>query len=353
MNYYLTLLAVYFVVYALSALSLNLQYGQGGVVNFAFIIFQSIGAYVAAITSLGPSSAGLLLGQTYLWGTNLPFPVPFLLGGLAAGLLALLIGPATMRKMRKDYQAATMIVIAIIANQLVTNAKTFLNGAAGLSGVVPPLSTHLPVGAGTYSWLYVAWSALICLLGYLLLRRIAQSPFGRSLRAVRDDEDAAAGIGKNCWSTRMTVFVIGGVVAGLSGALLVEFIAAWSPAGWHYQESFVILVAVILGGMGSERGALVGAFVVGIVLTQLPSLAPAVGYPGLVDSLEWILLGLVWLGVLWLRPAGLISERPDLRLADGSWFTRRRLTVFRTSGPGTATPGEIAGAGTGSDARAS
>lgn len=320
MNYYITLLFVYLVVYALSAWSLNLQFGQGGIVNFAYILFQSAGAYAAAITSLGPAAAGVALGQTYFWGTSLPFPLPFLIGGLAGGLLALIIGPATLRKMRKDYQAAAMLVAAIIANQVVTNAKGFLNGAAGLVNITEPLVSHIPVSSGTYSWIYVAWSLLVCGIGYWFVRRIGQSPFGRSLRAIRDDEDAASGVGKNAWSMRMTAFIIGGIVAGLSGALLIEFIGAWSPAGWGYQESFVILVAVILGGIGSERGSFVGAFLVGIVLTQLPSLLPSIGYPGLIDSLEWVLLGVVWLAVLWIRPGGIVRERPDLRLSEvGTW----------------------------------
>ena len=335
MNYYITLLIVYFVVYAMSALSLNMQFGQGGIINFAFIVFQSAGAYACAITSLGSKANGFQLGQVYFWGTSLPFPLPFLIGGLAGGLLALVLGPATLRKMRRDYQAATMIVIAIIANQLVVNAPGFLNGDAGLSGVNQPLSSHLPSNPNTYSWIYAAWALAVCLIAYLFSRRLGQSPFGRTLRAIRDDEDAAAGIGKNPWGTRMIVFVIGGVIAGLSGAILIEFIAAWSPSAWGYQESFVILVAVILGGTGNERGSLVGAFVVGIVLTQAPLFLPAFGYPGLIDSLDWVILGVVWIVMLWLRPSGLIPERSDLRL---SRLTKRpRRSVVATPMTASAT----------------
>lgn len=338
MNYYVTLLIVFFVVYAMSALSLNMQFGQGGIINFAFIVFQSAGAYACAITSLGSKANGFQLGQTYFWGTSLPFPLPFLVGGVVGGLLALVLGPATLRKMRRDYQAATMIVIAIIANQLVVNTQSFLNGDAGLSGINPPLSSHLPSNPNTYSWIYAGWALFVCLGVYLFSRRLGQSPLGRTLRAIRDDEDAAAGVGKNPWGTRMIVFVIGGVIAGLSGALLIEFISAWSPSAWGYQESFVILVAVILGGTGNERGSLVGAFIVGIVLTQAPTFLPAFGYPGLIDSLDWVILGVVWIVMLWLRPSGLIPERADLRLAKTSKRPKRYATATPLTATGTVIP---------------
>src|SRR5665213_298494 len=135
MSYYLATVVIYFGVYALGALALNLQIGLGGIANFGFIIFESAGAYVAGITTIGPSSNGHALSETYFWGANLPFPLPLLLGGLAGGVLALIIGPVTMRKMRRDYQAATMLAIGIIATQVISNDVGIFNGNAGLAAV--------------------------------------------------------------------------------------------------------------------------------------------------------------------------------------------------------------------------
>jgi branched-chain amino acid transport system permease protein len=313
MSFYISTLCVYFVIYALGALSLNFQFGVGGIVNFAFIIFEAIGAYVAAITSLGSPHGALAFGQRFLWGASWPFPLPLVAAGAAGGLLALVIGPATMRKMRRDYQAAATLAIALIANQVISNATGLFNGAAGLAGVPAPMS-NLTASFTAYHWIYVVWAAILGLVGYVVMTRLSKSPFGRTVRAIRDDEDAAVAIGKNLLRTRLCVFVIGGVVAGVTGGLLVEFIGAWGPSAWGYAESFVILQAVILGGVGNERGALIGAFLVGIVLSEGPRLIPAIGYPGLIDSLEWIVIGGIYLIVLWFRPQGLLPERPALSL---------------------------------------
>lgn len=314
MSYYLATVVVYFGVYGLGALGLNLQIGLGGIANFAFIIFESVGAYVAAITSIGPASNGHALSETYFWGTSLPFPLPFILGGVAGGVLALIIGPITMRKMRRDYQAATMLAISIIATQVISNDVHIFNGNSGLAAVPSPLSSVLNVSLQTYDWIYAAYALVITGVVYFICKRISMSPYGRSLRALRDDEDAAGSVGKFPWAMKMKIFVTGGVIAGLAGALLVQYIGAWSPAAWQYVETFVLLQCVILGGIANVKGALLGAFVVGVFLAEAPSFLPAIGYPGLIDNLQWMLIGAVYIVILWFRPQGLIPEKTSLRL---------------------------------------
>ena len=331
MSYYLATVVIYFGVYALGALGLNLQIGLSGIANFGFIIFESAGAYVAAITSIGPSSNGHALSETYFWGVNLPFPLPLLLGGLAGGVLALIVGPITMRKMRRDYQAATMLAIGIIATQVISNDVSIFNGNAGLAAVPSPLTSHLNVTLSTYDWIYAAYALVLTAICYWICQRISMSPFGRSLRALRDNEDAAGSVGKFPWAMKMQVFVAGGVIAGLAGGLLVQYIGAWSPAAWQYAETFVLLQCVILGGIANGKGALVGALFVGIVLIQVPSFLPPIGYPGLIDNLDWILIGLVYIIVLWFRPQGVIPEKASLRLGVDAFFD----TTWTESGSGT------------------
>lgn len=325
MSFYISTIAVYFVVYALGALGLNLQFGLGGIVNFGFIVFEAAGAYAAALTSIGSSAHGVALSETYFWGTRLPFPVPLIIATLVGGALALLIGPATMRKMRRDYQAAAMLSFALIANQVVGNTASFLNGGNGLANVPSPLQSKLGLSLNSYHWVYVIWAFVVGAVVYLFCRWISHSPFGRTIRMLRDDEDAAASLGVNAWSVRMRLFVVGGMIAGLTGGLLVEFIGAWSPGAWSYQETFVLLQAVILGGVGSEIGAVFGAFIVGVVLLQIPSFFPAIGYPGLIDSLQWIVIGLAYLLVLWFAPQGTFRERTTLGLGR----TTRRVRAMR------------------------
>lgn len=310
MQYYISTLAVYLVFYAVGAWTMNLQFGMGGIINFGVIVFEAVGAYAAAVTTIGHSGAAL--GETYFFGTHLPFPLPILAGGLAGGLLAAVLGPAMMRKMRKDYQAAGTLVIAIIALQVVSQDAGLLNGASGIASVPQPLSRYF--GGTAYQWAFFVLAAVIGLCCYFVMQRLSRSPFGRSLRAVRDDEEAAAALGKNAWAIRMIVFVVGGAVFGLMGALMVEFLTAWAPASWGYNETFDLLVAIFLGGLGNQLGALLGGFIVGVVLLQLTAFLPTIGYPGLTDSLVWVIIGLVWLGVLWFRPRGFLPARPDLRL---------------------------------------
>jgi ABC-type branched-subunit amino acid transport system permease subunit len=219
-----------------------------------------------------------------------------------------------MRKMRRDYQAATMLAISIITTQLIANDVHIFNGNSGLAAIPAPLSSLLGVSTQTYDWMYAGYAMVLTAFGFLICKRISMSPFGRSLRALRDDEDAAGAVGKFSWAMKMKVFVTGGVIAGLAGALLVQYIGAWSPAAWQYVETFVLLQCVILGGIANHKGALLGAFVVGVFLAEVPSFLPAIGYPGLIDSLQWMLIGAVYIVVLWFRPQGLLPERASLRL---------------------------------------
>ena len=107
----------------------------------------------------------------------------------------------------------------------------------------------------------------------------------------------------------MQAFVLGGVIAGLSGGLLVEFLAAWSPAAWGYAETFAVFTAVILGGVGNNWGVVLGTLLVQVIFLQVPTFLPQVGYTGLIDALQWVLIGILWLACLAIRPRGLLPER--------------------------------------------
>jgi branched-chain amino acid transport system permease protein len=185
-----------------------------------------------------------------------------------------------------------------------------VNGSNGLTGIPKPLSEYLTgLSYDGYQWVYAAWTGLIAVGVYFLVTRLGRSSWGRALRAVRDNEDAAAAIGLNPVGLRMQAFVIGGVISGLSGGLLVEFLAAWSPAAWGYAETFAVFTAIILGGVGSNWGVALGTLLVQVIFLQVPTFLPQIGYTGLIDALEWVLIGTLWLICLALRPRGLIPER--------------------------------------------
>jgi branched-chain amino acid transport system permease protein len=309
MSYYLSTLAVYFFIDLLLAYALNLQFGWGGIPNFALIMFQAAGAYAAAVVSLGPDT-GINAFQRYVLGASWPFPLPLVAAMVAGGLLAVVVGSFSLRRIRRDYQAAILLIVSLIATGLVTNVVGFVNGSNGLTGVPKPLSGVLSgLTYDGYQWVYAAWCAVLAAGGYLLVARLGRSGWGRALRAVRDNEDAAATIGLNPAGMRMQAFVLGGMIAALSGGLLVEFLASWSPAAWGYAETFAVFTAIILGGVGNNWGVALGTLLVQVIFLQVPTFLPQIGYTGLVDALQWVLIGVLWLACLALRPRGLIPER--------------------------------------------
>jgi len=304
-QYYVATLIVYSFVYIIAAAGLNLQFGVAGVYNFAYIVFQAAGAYFTAVFSLGrPTSSGL---QTYILGLHLPFPLPLLGSAVIAGLLGVGIGAVTIRRLRADYLAIAMLVISLIATNVVTDTTSLFNGATGIS-LVPQPFTSLTSSATGYDWIYAAYAGFVCALVLLALRVIIRSPLGRSLRAVRENEHAAAALGKNVAGLRLFVFGVGGAIAGVSGSILVSFTQAWAPSSWLYGETFVLFTALIVGGVGSNLGPILGALLVPVVLAEGSRYLPQFGSPTLVPSLEWIAIGVILIAFLWFRPHGVVPE---------------------------------------------
>ena len=124
------------------------------------------------------------------------------------------MGLVVLRKLRSDYQAIALLVLSVIANTVVTNARPFLNGAAGIALVPPPLADRIDINSEPYQYLYVGLTAPCEVLVVVVASRIVNSPFGRTLRAMRDHELAATALGKNAVQLKMTVFIVGGVTPG-------------------------------------------------------------------------------------------------------------------------------------------
>jgi branched-chain amino acid transport system permease protein len=307
-SFYLSTVMVYLGVNVMACLGLNLQYGFTGILNFSFIVYQAAGAYTAAVLTLGPHTAAMSF-QRYIGGWSLPFPIPILAGGAVGGALAAAVGWIALRRLRGDYQAMVFLVVSLIATSVATNDVGLFNGSAGLSVIPKPLSSVVGMSLVGYQWFYVGITAIFCLLVYIVVRRITSSPLSRSLRAVRDHEQAAAALGKNVAALRMVSFVVGGVIAGISGAVLVGFISAWSPGAWLYPETFVFFTALIVGGTARNAGAALGALLVPVIFLESTRFLPQFGPPGLIDALQWVAIGLMALVFLWFWPRGVLPER--------------------------------------------
>jgi branched-chain amino acid transport system permease protein len=219
-----------------------------------------------------------------------------------------------LRKLRSDYQAIALLVLSVIANTVITNADKFLGGAAGIALVPAPLSDQIPANTETYEYLYIGITAVCVALAFLVVHRVVNSPYGRSLRAMREREIAAAAIGKNPVQLKMSIFIVGGMIAGLSGAILVGFINVWAPSVWLYPETIILFAAIIVGGRGNNIGAILGALLVPVGFEEVTRLLNSngsianFGPPGLLPALQWVAIGLLILGFLWFRPQGVRPE---------------------------------------------
>jgi ABC-type branched-subunit amino acid transport system ATPase component len=166
--------------------------------------------------------------------------------------------------------------------------------------------------SGRYQWIFAVGGIVVAGAVFWFVRRITESPYGRTLRAMRDNDKIADSLGKNLLVLRTGALVTGGAIAGLSGAILVSFIGVWSPGEWSYAETIVLFTAVIVGGAGNHIGAVLGAVLVPVGFEEVtrfitnnnPNLPP-----NLLPSLQWVAIGVLIAVFLWLRPQGILPER--------------------------------------------
>jgi ABC-type branched-subunit amino acid transport system permease subunit len=311
--YYAANLGLFFCGYAILTLGLNIQFGFAGVLNFAYIAFWAIGAYITAVFLLGPSTA--FSGETYILGLQLPFIVALLAGGVAAGMLAVAMGALILRRLRGDFIGIGLFALSFALYDLVGGYKPLFNGWDGIIGIPLPLN-FLNLDPEQFIIFYLIPSGLLAAVLYWVAQRFSKSPYGRALRATREDEMVAASFGKNTYRLRLTAMVIGCIYAGLAGGLMIGFLGAMAPASWTNAETFIIWTALIVGGLGNNRGAILGVLVIIIVLGEGSRLLPLpIELQSLVPAVRGIVIGLVLIAVLYWRPKGLVPEkRPDYHL---------------------------------------
>jgi ABC-type branched-subunit amino acid transport system ATPase component/ABC-type branched-subunit amino acid transport system permease subunit len=304
---YIATLLIYLGVNGIACWALNLQFGVGGVMNFAFIIYQAIGAYITAVLTL-PSDK-VLADENYILGWHLPWPLPLVGAAVAGALLALAVGSFALRPRRRDFQATVMLVVSIIAATLVSTEQGWFNGNQGLFGIPQPFASSLRLSIAGYDWFFVVLIVVFAAGIWFLTARLAGSPWGRRLRAMRENAEAIESLGTNTRKESLKVYVIGGALGAVSGGLLLEFIAAWSPAAWGTGETFIYFVAIIVGGLGNSFGSLFGAFLVLGVFLELPTFLPQMSNANIEESLQSAFIGVLILVFLWWRPQGIFPER--------------------------------------------
>lgn len=286
-------------ILSIATLGLNLQWGVSGQFNAGIVGFIAVGGYTLAVLTMPVS-------QQLLVRLNLPFAAGLAASLVVTALVALLVGLATLR-LRSDYLAIATFGIASSIQLLANNLEPLTGGSRGLVGIPRPFESLGPQGfALSYLAMVLVLLAIVC----AGLQALLHSPWGRVQRALREDEEVCAALGKNVVRFRLTAFVLGAMLMGLSGALYAGFVGATSPSEFMPILTFQIWAMLIVGGSGNNYGAILGSFVVwglwtlsgAVIVSVLPPQYQAQG--GAVQS---ILVGLLLVLTLLLRPRGLLG----------------------------------------------
>jgi branched-chain amino acid transport system permease protein len=304
--FYITTLLVFFFINNILTWGLNIQFGYTGILNFAFIVFMAVGAYITGVFSL-PKANGIS-GQTYILGLSWPFPFTLLMGGIVAALFGGLVGLIALKRLRSDYMAIVTVAVGAIAYDFVGNTTNLFNGWDGLGGVPQPFQESFSYA--NYQIFFVVLAGAVMVIMWWLAQRIYNSPFGRTLRSIREDMDVSEAFGKNTFLYRMIAMIIGCFYAGIAGGLLIEYITAINPSGWTAGETFVIWTALLIGGTGNNWGAALGALLVPVLFQEVTRFLPQYqANPDLVPALRNVIVGSLLILALWFRPQGIIPER--------------------------------------------
>lgn len=306
--YYGFTLLFFFGAYCVLGWGLNLQFGEAGILNFAYIGFVAVGAYITGVTSMGKPVPGS--GQSYMFGASLPFPVNLLVGGLASCAVALVVAFIAFRRLRSDYLAMVLISVSLVLYDLINNYVPLFGGADGLSAVPMPFASVFNLDANSFLVFFAVLTVAIAAVLGLVMTRITRSPLGRTLRAIRDDPDVVSALGKNVFRYQLTAMLIGAFYAGIGGGLIIEFSSSFNTSAWLPPETFLIFAALIIGGLRNNGGVVMGALIVPVMFTQLPKFLPDIpGHPGLLQNLDGMIIGLLLIATLWFRPQGLVPEK--------------------------------------------
>ncbi len=326
--YYVFTLVFFLFDYFILAMGLNIQYGETGILNFAYIGFVAIGAYVTGAASL-PNSAGT--GQQYIMGWGLPFPFNLLLGGLVASAVAVLVALIALRRLRTDYLAMVLVSLSLVLYDVINNYVPLFNGADGLYNVPQPMAGIFHLTTNSFIPFFAVVTGLVALLMWFIMSRIMNSPLGRTFRAIRDDDGVAGALGKNPFGYKLTSMIIGAFYAGVGGGLIIQFGGSFNPTAWLPGETFVVFAVIIVGGVGNNVGMLVGALLVETLLIHLPAFLPEIpGHPGLIEYIDTMVVGVLLMVMLWFRPQGVVPERVRKSagmLADRARGRGRQLTT--------------------------
>ena len=299
-------------IYAIFALGLNVQWGYTGLFNIGIAGFFALGAYTTAILTTAPPDPRLFEDFKFggdlseVWflglGIDLWFVLALAAAGVVCGLVALAVGFVTLR-LRDDYLAIATLGIAESVRLMFLNEKWIANGSKGLYRI--PKFLGDVISPEHYHYLYLVVALVVLLIIFVAVERAIKSPWGRVLKAIREDETTAAASGKNVFSFKLQSFMLGAVIMGIGGALYAHNIRFLSPITFDpLLATFVIWAMLMVGGSGNNKGAVLGAFVVWGIWTGTQFLPGFFADP----NFRFFMIGFLIVAVIVMRPGGILGE---------------------------------------------
>lgn len=283
---YLINLAILFAIYAILGISLNLIVGYTGLLSVSHAAFYGIGAYSTAI---------------FLTRFDVNFFISIILGIIICAIISLLIG-LVLSKFSGDYYALCSLGFNAIVYSIFLNWQDLTRGPLGISGIARPKLFNISLSSN-FSFLLI--SAGLLLAVYFTSVFIANSSFGRVLKAIREDEKAIQIFGYNTSYYKLIIFLIGSSLAAIAGSLFASYISYIDPSTFNISESIFVLSIIILGGLANLRGSILGA----LFLILLPEILRFVGFPvDVAAQMRQLTYGLLLILLMLYRPQGLIGE---------------------------------------------
>jgi branched-chain amino acid transport system permease protein len=285
--------------YAILAMILNLVAGWGGMWDLGIAGLVAVGAYTFVITTQTDVAS-------VRFAPGLPLVGGVVAASLVTGLVAFLIGLPALR-LRGEYFLITTLAFAEVIRQLSINAGGITRGTVGFSQLDRPFSS-LATGAN-YRFVLLGMVTVVAVLMYLLMRRIARSPYGRLLRAMRDNEAVALSLGKQVIRHRVMTFTFAGLLIGAVSPIYIWHIRSIVPQLFAAELTFVVWTALVIGGIGSLAGPVIGGLVLILLTELLTFLQGSAEYATLLSASRPIILGLLLILIMRIKPSGLIPER--------------------------------------------
>lgn len=289
-------------------MGLDIQWGKTGLFNAGVAAFVGIGAYTFGMLSTGQFGDPLIHWSH--WGPERP--VDLILAVLAAmalaGVLGALVAIPTLR-LRADYLAIATLALAEIVRLILKNERSFTGGDQTLAFIPRPFEDIVPAGWASEGVFVLVVGVIVVFLLFIMLY-LSRTPWGRALKAVREDEEAAQALGKNTFILKLGAFGIGCAIMGLAGALLASFQQVIAPDQFAPSTTFLVYVVIILGGSGNAKGVVLGAYVFSLFswgTQQAKAYLPS-GLGLRIDFINQIIIGTLLILFILFRPQGIMRE---------------------------------------------